>query len=208
MAIATSLERKRRIRDERTQSALAAYSGLHKLTGTANQVINLAKHLDKEFEKFSTSSAKFAEPSSFVRTAVGAPFAISDLTPEEMVFLSKGDGELIARIGEVQHRAKNNEYIFREYGRLRSEFDVFLAENAEIIENNPDGSKGIEISGMAGRTAEMKQAQLNQLLAGLIESIEEDRISVVDVVKRFIDEARIEFGDLFPVKHFEFRDVS
>jgi hypothetical protein len=53
--------------------------------------------------------------------------------------------------------------------------------------------------------ADLLQGQLNQMIIPLVIALEEDRISVHDIVNEYIEAARKEFGDDFPAKSIELR---
>jgi hypothetical protein len=205
--LAQFVERRRRDKERKRTEAMEAFVGLHKLMKTLNSIENLARHIDTEFRENQKGYAGEGEPSSIVRQIVGSTPNIEDLTAQELVFVSGGNGELPAQILELQERARNNNTIVQHYNKLKEEFRIFLEANSDALSIKEGNIASIEFEGKAAVLAELKVGEMNQLLGGLIETLEEDRLRIRRVAESYIAEAVKKFRDDFPAKRLEIKEV-
>jgi hypothetical protein len=202
---AQKLEAAKKEREGKKAAGQRAFFGLMKLVGTFESIENLARHFDKQLEEARGDGRGNLEPYDIYRATVGAPHEIFSLAPEEILFLAKDHGELIARIGEIQQRARNDEAIAREYSTSRRNLETIMLQHVSkssavdgpMLEMSIDQSLKVKV--------DVLQGQLNQMIVPLIIALEEDRKSSLEVIDDYIKIARSEFGEDFPGKRLELR---
>lgn len=199
--LAYSVDRKKRAAEDRRYGANAALAGAHKLMHTLNYVENLGIHVDKEFSDPERNEG-MREPSSWVRPIIGIDANFAFVSIDEMSFLFASDGELTARVYEIQQRALVLSKTVESYNKLRFDYLTFIEGHA----SNVDGSVlTADLTGRDAVVAGIRLGRLNQLIAALVTQLDEDRPIVRQVVDDFIAEARSFYGGEFPAKRIEDR---
>ncbi|MDD9722471.1 hypothetical protein PVW51_17340 [Sulfitobacter sp. PR48] len=189
--------------EKATEQAFLAHRGLQKLVHTFEYIENTARHIDKEFAN-SERNTGIKEPSSLVRPIIGSGANFEFVETEEIVFLSEGDGDLVARIYEIQKRAMNIDVIVSTYNSLRMDYDNFIENHIVGI----DGSElQAELEGRDALIANMRVGRLNQLLGGLIDLLEEDRKTVSGVIEEYLASASAKYPKQFSKASFEIREA-
>jgi hypothetical protein len=199
------VDRTKREREQKKSAANRAFFGLMKLNRTLESIENLARHFDEQLAEAQSIGRGHLEPYDVYRALVGAPHPFDLVSAEEILFLTKGHGEMIARIGEIQQRATNNEFIAREYASARRALDAFLLEHISTDSLVDGASLYLNVDSALKVKIDFQQGQLNQMIVPLIAALEEDRITVVTLIKEYIKLAKLEFGDDFPTKGLELR---
>ncbi len=201
--IGQATERRKRKEEKKKSDALDAFIGLQKLMRTLEATENLARHIDRQFIEAHKSGDDLNDPASIVKPILGAPIMIEDLTAQEVLFLVRGNEDLMSKIWEIQQRARNNDVIRSEYNRLRFAFDDFLESSAKEIRL----LEGSRISASCGPSdvvrMEMRLGRLNQVIVPLVETLEKDRAAIPEVINKYIVAAREVYGDHFPVTGVE-----
>jgi hypothetical protein len=184
--LATWYDQKKKSEEKHSERGTAAVIGLHKLMKTLDFIENMARHIDNEFSDMERNNG-IADPSSLVRPIVGSRSNFEMVSASEMSFLSESDGELVARIYEIQQRALNIDAIIGTYNELRLEHDRYLQQHLVSI----DGLEvTVELEGKDALVANMSIGRLNQLVAGLIELLDKDRVTIKSVVTDYLKEAQ------------------
>ena len=205
LGLSIRLERRKTERLNKKEEALNAFLGLNKLMQTLNSIENLGRHIDREFNR-SADEASMVEAASILRPIIGAEPVIEDVSAKEMLFLASSDGELPAAISEIQQRARNNRTVVEEYNKLRILHDTFLENHCQAIEDIEGSQMTYTLSGKDAIVASIKIGRMNQLIAALIEAVEEDRTTIQRVTEAYVLKAVEKFGSDFPVKRLEKRE--
>lgn len=206
--LAQRQDRKKRAAERKSLAAMLAYAGLMKLMKTGNSLIVLARHIDQQFDEAREEGRIEEEPASIVKPILGAPVTIEDVTAEEAGFLAKTDAELISLIWEIQQRARNNDLMVETYNKFRQEYDLFLESKADGIKEIEGSVASYSLSGNDAKIAHMRIGKLNQIIVPLIAALDEDRKSIVTVIERYVAVAVESFGDDFPAKKIEWKDLG
>jgi hypothetical protein len=196
-------DRKQRRQEKNSTDAMSTYHAIQKMIRTLDFIENMARHIDREFADAERSSG-LIDPSSLVRPIIGIGARFDIVESNDLVFLSNTDGELAANIYEIQIRALNIDAIVTQYNSMRLEYDVFLENHITRI-NGPELKADME--GRDALIAEMKVGRLNQLVAGLVVLIEEDRKAVRSVLEEFIKAASTFYKNAIPVRKLEMREA-
>ena len=205
---AQKLESAKKDREAKRLAGNLAYFALAKLVGTFEAIENLARHFDQQFKEAEAEGRGASQPYDIYKAIVGAPHVIDVVSANEILFLAKGHGEMIARIGEIQQRARNDEVVAREYSSARRNLDSFML-NYISPTTILDGSRmAVQADATTKTKVDVLQGQLNQIIVPLIVALEEDRNSIVLLVNEYIKIAQSTFGDDFPAKGFEVRGIT
>ena len=202
--LAERAERKKKEKNRREEQAADAFVGLQKLMYSLNAIENLARHIETEFRSAEGDGGANMEPAAIVRTIVGSDSRIEDLQTKEFAFLIDETGELAAKIAEIQERCKNSMAAVQTFNELKADYDRFVEENAEFEEIEGNLATMV-FKDRDAKVAELKVGRMNQLLASIIASLEEDRKQVREVTSEFIKKAVESFGDEFPARSLEMR---
>lgn len=122
--------------------------------------------------------------------------------------MAKTDAELISLIWEIQQRARNNDLMVETYNKFRQEYDLFLESKADGIKEIEGSVASYSLSGNDAKIAHMRIGKLNQIIVPLIAALDEDRKSIVTVIERYVAVAVESFGDDFPAKKIEWKDLG
>ena len=198
-------EAKKLLVEQKRLAGFDAYIGLQKLMKSLNSIENLARHLDKQIKDATADGKIVIDTAAAISPIVGAASVIDDLTAHETAFLVKTDGELLARIWEIQQRARNNEFISQRYSELRADYDDFIASKSHGIKRIDGSMLSVELEGEEAKVALLTMSRLNQIIVPLFVALDEDRKAIVAVIDEYISAARQEFGDGFPAKKLEVR---
>lgn len=201
-AVAAWYDRRQKKIQTEFDRGTAAVFGMHKLVHTLDFIENTARHIDNEFSD-QDRNAIFVEPSALVRPIVGARASFAFVELDELLFLSGSDGDLFARIFEIQKRAMNIDALVTKYNELRLEYDTFSEDSIVAVEG---GQVTKEFEGKAKFIAEAKIGRLNQLVAGLIGLLEEDRKTALIVVQDYIAQLKHAYPQRFSKLKFEYRE--
>lgn len=191
--------------ERRKTDAMAAFSGLQKLSKAANYIGNLDKHINDLFIRAHEEGSYVSDPASLIVPIILAPAVIEDLTPSESKFLVDRDGEFLARAFEIQERARVIESIVSQYNRMRMEYDEFLETKAHGIKEINGSVLSIELNGADALVANLRMGRLNQLATALVVALDTDKAIVVEICTEYVRRAREKYGEDFPVVSFELR---
>ena len=202
---AQKIEATKKERESRKSAGVRTFVGLMKLVRTFESIENQARHLDEQLKVAISEGKGNNEPFDIYKAIIGAPHEFETLTAEEVLFLAKGEGELIARLGEIQQRARNNEVIAREYSNARRSLDGFMLQHVSQTSAVDGSILKMDIDQALKTKVDILQGQLNQMIIPLIIALEEDRKAIPKIIDDYIQAARTEFGDDFPTKGLELR---
>jgi hypothetical protein len=202
---AQRIETAKKNREAQKAAANQAFFALTKLVRTSESIENLARHFDAQLNEAREEGRENYQPYDIYKAVLGAPHHFEDVSAAETLFLTKGNGELIARIGEIQQRARNNEPLALEYSNARRKLDAFMLEHISETTTLNGSRLMIEVDSRLKTKVDVLQGQLNQMIVPLIVALGEDRKSVIQIIKEFVGVARSQFGDDFPSKGIELR---
>lgn len=184
--ISNRAEKGRREQERNVISANNARTGFIKLIRWANLVANIDKHLNNFFDEAKEERHWSEEAYRIVGPSAGTFTMPERLKAEEYSFLlSEEHSELLSEIQMVEERAININHLFEKYSTEFKEYNDWL-----------HGLPGMhrELSGPIAKTEipiayksqeDERGAQLNRLLAGIMEHLDDDMASAAEAATEF-----------------------
>lgn len=194
-------EEKRIEKNLNKSRALEAYSGFYKLQNIYTDAATLQIQLEQMFEE---AEAEEMEPWAKVKQLVVNTFHDSAVRPNESLFLIEADKpELLNDVHLSQQRVWNIGVAAGKYNELRERLELHLLENAEDVKDIDGTQVGGYLEGRAEIIARSMEETLNDLLAQIVEAIENNDKNSFRIASQFKSEAEKYFGDDFPKFGFE-----
>lgn len=191
----------RRVRheEEERRGAERAYGTFFKLMDGYNSVANLKRHIDEMFNQADEHGDHEMEPWAKVMIIVGASEVIHEIQPHETFFLiEEKKADLLNDVHLIQKRISHIIASSQRYNELRSALHEFLEANLTTAHPAEGTRMAAEFEGRSGVQARFREAQLNNFLGQIIESIEKDVPESWRIVEAFSEAAKSRYGDKFP----------
>lgn len=193
-------ESKRREVDAKKADAAMALTTFSKVSRYANIIYAVKNAIDDGISNANAIGLRVNDPSQMVGAIPGKFVEPERLKSTEYSFLfTKKDFEVVGHIEDLESGAIHLISLVEEYGRRHTDMQNWL-DNAPGVIRNFDGMAAgdmvpLELKGKLDH----RIAQLNILLAGILEITENEQPKPVDVVRGFIDVAReAPFKEYFP----------
>lgn len=193
-------EHKRREVDAKKADAAMALTTFSKISRYANIIYAVKNAIDECIANANAIGLRVQDPSLMVGAIPGKFVEPERLKSTEYSFLfTKKDFEVVGHIEDLESGAIHLISLVEEYGRRHAEMQNWL-DNAPGVTRSFDGMAAgdmvpLEIKGKLDH----RIAQLNVLLAGILEVTENEQPTPVDVVRRFIELAKeAPFKEYFP----------
>lgn len=196
-------EKKRRELDDLKAGAAQALSGYFKLAKCANLIANIDLHIKKSYEAASEEGLTPHEPYQAVGPSVGVFAEPEALKSDEFKFLlTKENFELVVEVELVEARALNLLHLLEKYSEMHVELQFWM-ETIPGFTRKFDGPTALdEFPTKYEAGLHLRGAQLNRVLAGIMQSLEEDAELSINVTQKFIDAAHKHYGQHFPKLSF------
>ena len=201
--LAHRAESNRRRQEQLSLSAKNALSGHFKLLQWINLLANINSHIDKHYEQAREFDVMPIEPCLIVGPSVGLFIEPKLLEPEDYKFLlSKQNSDLIPDIMLVESRSSNAHYLFRTYTEMHLALQDWLdgLPQFERVLDGPIAKDKIPKDCLP--KFDVKVAQLNRVLAGLVEHLDDDLTLAKQANEKFCNAAHKEYGSKFPKMEF------
>lgn len=196
-------ERKARVDEERKKAAANALSGFFKLAKWSNLIANIDLQINKSVE-----SAKEHGLSSNDAFAIFGPSAGVFVEPEllkacEFSFLLSAENfELVADVGMVEERAVNLHHLFKQYSTLHVELQMWLDAIPGFSRKLDGPVANDKFPSEHKDRFDFRAAQLNQIMAGIVEHLEKDKSLSIETIQKFILAAHECYKPHFPKLDF------
>lgn len=191
-------ERKNKERDEKRIFAMHAVSGYSKLIQIVNLISNIKLHIDNSFMAAEEAGIEATEPYQSVAPSAGKFLEPEKLKVEEFIFLLELSATTVSDINLIENRAINYLDLLNRYSSIRLDMMAWQSSIPELI-REVDGPKAIDAFPIKYRDQHnSKAAQLNLLLWGIIEHLDEDEKFARNTLKSYVDHARSHYGTFFP----------
>jgi hypothetical protein len=193
------IERRKKAFEKKQQNANLAISGYRKLLQFANLGENLENYITSAIKETIAAGIKSDDAFAHVPAAVGLfPMPERMMTTETVFMMTKDHSELLTAVGLFEERMINNCAIMDRYNDLRERFDNWTLEQVGI-ESLFDGVIATtKIETAVVQKYDVKRAQLNKIIATLVEHLEVDNKTAAQILADYVSAARSAFGDLFP----------
>lgn len=196
-------ERKRRDRATKERMAANALSGYFKLAQWANLVANIDKHITDCYASAREAGLESSEPFLTVGPSAGKLVEPNFLTAEEFGFLlTKEHFQLAEDVQLVERRAVNLHHLLSEYSAQHLDFQDWLdtLPGYQREMEGPIASDAVPEKYLG--KLNFRGAQLNRLMAGIVEHLNEDLRFATETTQKFIDVAHERFQPDFPRMEF------
>lgn len=191
-------ERKRREADELKVSSTNALAGYFKLAQWANLLGNINAHIDKHYEQARENGHVPEEACLIVGPSVGIFSEPERLTSDEYRFLLTDHYRMIDDIFIIEQRAINTHHLFKKYSELHLEMQAWL-ETLPGFERQLDGPLAKDkVPNDFYPKFEVRAAQLNRILAGVLQNLEEDIAFATRTTQEFADIGFKRYSPAFP----------
>lgn len=192
-------ERNRREEEEKLNASRKAISGYLKLAQYANLISNIKNHIDRSYEESGKEGNQSSEAFLSVQPAAGLFHEPEAFKAEEISFLLSKDGyQVLEKIDLVEQRAKNLHHLFLKYSSVYMEFQNYLFSIPKF-EREMDGkiAKDIIPKEHKGKL-DYWGGQLNILLGGIVENLDEDLKLSIEAARDFNSIAYAKYYPHFP----------
>jgi hypothetical protein len=174
----------RRAEMNAAQSALA-FSALVKLAEIAAWSRKIGRSIDECFETAEGTRAQTLDPGVKVQPLVGSTTAVDRLSSEELaLILAAKDAGLLERILALQGNYRASFEIVSHFNLKRQEYSNFMRENVLGGEMIDGLLAGVELDGTKKMAVDSRIAELNQLVAFMIEGAKEDQHAAQHLISR------------------------
>lgn len=193
-------EQKRRVVDAKKADAAMALATYSKISRYANIIYAVKNVIDESFATGTAIGLRVSDPSQMVGAIQGRFVEPERLRATEYSFLfTKKDFAVVGHIEDLESGTIHLISLVEEYGRRHAEMQSWLDNTPGVIRSFDGVAAGdmvpVEIKGKLDH----RIAQLNVLLAGIVEVTENEKPKPVDVVRGFIDAAKeAPFKEYFP----------
>lgn len=192
-------ERKRRQEEEKKKISANALSGVHKLILWADLIANIKNHVGKFYEQANEFGLVPDDACLIVGPSVGIFVEPTRLEIAEYAFLlNKEHSGLAQDILLMERKAINTHFLFEKYSQMREEFNQWLDDvpGFQISLDGPIASS--KLPSKYKQNYDVRVAQLNRLLAGLVEDLDGDVDEARLLTQQFADAAHDLFEGGFP----------
>jgi hypothetical protein len=192
-------EKRRRHIDELKVGASEALSGFSKLSQLANLISNINSQIDTSFVQAHEFNLIPNDASLIVGPSAGLFVEPERLKLSEYKFLmSKENFGLADDIILAEQRALNTHHLYKMYSEMHLEMQAWMDE-IPGLERSLDGVISTDaIPKTHILQAEMRVAQLNRLIVGVVESLEGDIAQMINLTNSFLEVAHDLYGPYFP----------
>lgn|GEM_PF-6280270 len=197
--LANRAERSKREEEAQRLSAAEAMSGLFKLVQWTNLLHNIKRHIDEFYKQAAEEGHQPAEPALTIGPSAGIFVEPSLLEAREYTFLAQTrSSNLIAKLKLLEERSINSHHLIKLYSKYHLELQAWMEEIPDF-HVELDGPIATNLFPPAYRSSyEIRLAQLNRIIGGLVEHLDEDIQNAEDLVKEFANIAHEHFGSQFP----------
>ncbi len=199
-------EQRRRYEKQKNEDAANALSGFLKLSQWTDLLINIEMFIDRSFKDAQENGLTAFDPYAMVNPAAGKFVEPEFLVSSEYSFLlTSEDYELVSHVGLVERRAASLNRVLEKYSSIHQEMQNWL-ESLPEIEREIDGPIASDKIPLRYKSHfDRRVAQLNLLVAGMIEHLHGDITLAKETTQRFGDVASNKFAPFFPKLKFEER---
>ncbi|PJE31704.1 hypothetical protein SAMN06297129_1724 [Pseudooceanicola antarcticus] len=192
-------ERKRQDDIDRKRSAGEATSAFHKLCQWANLLANIDQQIKAHFKQAEEDGVTEVDAFLNIGPVAGKLLEPDRIRSSELRFLqTKENFQILEMATLVEQRAANIHEIYRLYTIQYLALQDWL-DSISGFERQYDGPVAHDIIPEGYRSGfETRGAQLNRLLAGVCEQLEQDLPFTTEAVQKFADAAHSKFPNDFP----------
>lgn len=192
-------ERKAREDEERKIAAANALSGYFKLAKWSNLIANIDLQISKSIEAAAAHGLSSSEAFAIIGPSAGVFAEPELLKASEFGFLLTAENfELVDDVGRVEERAINLHHLFKQYSTMHIELQMWL-EAIPGFSRKLDGPIATDkIPAEYKDKFDFRAAQLNQIMGGITEHLEKDKISSIKTTQKFISAAHECYKPHFP----------
>ncbi|SET65195.1 hypothetical protein SAMN04489858_107170 [Paracoccus homiensis] len=196
-------ERKAREDEELKAAAANALSGYFKLAKWCNLIANINLHIDKSFQAAREHGLSSSEAFAVVGPSAGVFTEPRLLSASEFSFLlTKENFKIAEDVGLVEERAINLHHLFQKYSELHIELQMWLDAIPEFSRKLDGPIASDQIPNAYKDRFDYRAAQLNQILGGIIDTLEEDMAFSIKTTQKFILAAHERYKPHFPKLDF------
>jgi len=202
--LSSRFEREKRVEAEKKLGAAGAMSAYFKLQHSANLVANIKKQIELSYAEAHSHGLSSSEAFMTVGPSAGMFHKPSPLEAVEYSFLlTERHLDLINDVMLVEQRALNLNCLFEQYTEQHIELQVWM-DGLPGFERNLDGPIASDKFPVKYRTRlEARGAQLNRIIGGVVEFMDDDLELCVRTINSFLKAAREEYDPFFPKLGFK-----
>ena len=192
-------ERKIREDEERKKAAANALSGYFKLAKWSNLIANIDLQINKSVKSAAEHGLSSSEAFAIIGPSAGVFAEPEQLKASEFSFLLTAENfELVDDVGKVEERAINLHHLFNQYSTMHVELQMWL-DTIPGFSRKLDGPIATDHFPVEYKDKfDFRAAQLNQIMAGIVEHLEQDKISSIKTTQKFISAAHECYKPHFP----------
>ncbi|GLS86690.1 hypothetical protein GCM10010873_16640 [Cypionkella aquatica] len=196
---ARELESENRRQERLKAGAAEALSGFFKLQQWVEVLGAIKQHIDAQYADKDVGIIRETDPFLVIGPTAGKLVEPDRLFPAEFSFLLTADNsKILSAIGLLERRAVNSSHLFTLYSTEREALNRWQS-NLPGYERTLDGPLATEkIPAQFVSEFNFRGAQLNRLIVGLIEHLDEDFQNAVKTTQQFLDAAHTFYAPHFP----------
>jgi hypothetical protein len=196
-------ERKAREHEELKAAAANALSGYFKLAKWCNLIANINLQIDKSYQAAKEHGLSSSEAFAIVGPSAGVFTEPELLNASEFSFLlTKENFEIVTDVGLVEDRAINLHHLFQQYSALHIELQVWLDAIPGFSRKLDGPIASDQFPSEYKDRFDYRAAQLNQIIGGIVNTLEEDMAFSTKTTQKFILAAHERYKPHFPKLDF------
>ncbi|WP_424970487.1 hypothetical protein [Dinoroseobacter sp. S76] len=197
-------ERTLRVEQDNRRDAEYAFSALLKLFSMANETSSLYDHIALQLKEAEQKNDGRRSLTEDVGVIFYDDFHGEPVLSREISFLARADRiDLLHQIHLFQRNFDTNRVSLRRYNALRSELTQLMRSEAEYKDFRfGEGAKAV-LTGQSAQAGKLMLAEADELLKTIILALQREQERADMVRLAFSEEARMFFGDAFPVLDYD-----
>jgi len=196
-------ERKAREDEELKAAAANALSGYFKLAKWCNLIANINLQIDRSDQAAKEHGLSSSEAFAVVGPSAGVFTEPEPLNASEFSFLlTKENFEIVTDVGLVEDRAINLHHLFQQYSALHIDLQVWL-DTIPGFSRKLDGPIASDELPIEYKDRfDYRAAQLNQIIGGIVDTLDEEMAFSTATTQKFILAAHERYKPHFPKLDF------
>jgi hypothetical protein len=192
-------EQKKREDEDLKAAAANALSGYFKLAKWCNLIANINLQINKSYQAANEHGLSSSEAFAIVGPSAGVFTEPELLNASEFSFLlTKENFEIVTDVGLVEDRAINLHRLFQQYSALHIELQLWLDAIPGFNRKLDGPIAKDQIPDDYQDRFDYRAAQLNQIIGGIVEALEEDMPFSTKTTQKFILAAHERYKPYFP----------